>query len=184
MFTSTYTYSHTCANLHDVDTCSLCECPVHTNMYMRYRFLHWHMGEKWAWKERARRWNQRIIESPRLEKTHRITQFNHPPITNRSHKTMSWFCDWKLEIPSSAVKYLEGMYTNFLLYFNKTGSSGSIPQCSSDVLASCLQQHCCPGLILTWQELGVPLKNPLKMLKKGRKMQGKKNNQKTPKTQM
>jgi len=27
----------------------------------------------------------RIIESPRLEKTHRITQSNHPPITNGSH---------------------------------------------------------------------------------------------------
>ena len=26
-----------------------------------------------------------IIESPRLEKTHRITQSNHPPITNGSH---------------------------------------------------------------------------------------------------
>ena len=26
----------------------------------------------------------RIVESPRLEKTHRITQSNHPPITNGS----------------------------------------------------------------------------------------------------
>ena len=28
---------------------------------------------------------RRIIESPRLEKTHRITQSNHPAITNSSH---------------------------------------------------------------------------------------------------
>jgi len=27
----------------------------------------------------------RIIESPRLEKTHRIIQSNHPPITSGSH---------------------------------------------------------------------------------------------------
>jgi len=27
----------------------------------------------------------RITESPRLEKTYRITQSNHPPITNGSH---------------------------------------------------------------------------------------------------
>jgi len=33
--------------------------------------------------------NHRITESPRLEKTHRITQYNHPPITNSSHYTMS-----------------------------------------------------------------------------------------------
>jgi len=27
----------------------------------------------------------RIMELPRLEKTHRITQSNHPPITKSSH---------------------------------------------------------------------------------------------------
>jgi len=33
----------------------------------------------------GRRKNHRIIEPPMLEKTHRITQSNHPPFTNSSH---------------------------------------------------------------------------------------------------
>ena len=46
-----------------------------------------------TWSLDSERWDSqdeevRIIESPRLEKSHRMTQFNHPPITNSSHYTM------------------------------------------------------------------------------------------------
>lgn len=71
-----------------------------------------------------------------------------------------------LEASFRTVQYFEGVFTNFPLYFNKTGNLGGVPQCASGVLASCLQQHCYPEFILMWQELGVPLKKiPLKVLK-------------------
>lgn len=59
----------------------------------------------------------------------------------------------ELETSSSTVQYFEAVFTSFLLYFNKTGNLGGVPQCASDVLASSLQQHCYPGFILMWQEL-------------------------------
>lgn len=75
----------------------------------------------------------------------------------------------ELETSSSTVQYFEGVFTNFLLYFNKTGNLGAVPQCTSDVLALCLRQHCYPEFILMWQELGVPLKNSLKNVQEMKK---------------
>lgn len=82
-----------------------------------------------------------------------------------------------LEASFRTVQYFEGVFTNFPLYFNKTGNLGGVPQWASGVLASCLQLHCYPEFILMWQELGVPLKKiPLKVLKgKKRKINERKN---------
>lgn len=54
----------------------------------------------------------------------------------------------ELETSSSTVQYFEGVLTNPRLYFNKTGNLGGVPQCASDVLASCLEQHCYPEFVV------------------------------------
>ncbi|NXS64950.1 KCNH5 protein, partial [Pandion haliaetus] len=54
----------------------------------------------------------------------------------------------ELETSSSTVQYFKGVFASFLLHFNKMGNLCGVPECASDVLASSLQQHCYPGLIL------------------------------------
>ena len=64
--------------------------------------------------------NHGIIESPRLEKTHRIIQSNHSPITNGSHQTMS------LNTTSKCSLNKEPTYLNF----HTSESCSYISQCS------------------------------------------------------
>jgi len=51
----------------------------------RYSGEEWEEAHKSPASQENQSQNHRIIESPRLEKTHRITQSNCPPITNTSH---------------------------------------------------------------------------------------------------
>jgi len=60
--------------------------------------------------------NHRIIESPRLEKTHRITQSNHPPITNSSHYIfISFIILTSHEVKSWLLRYTTNMIRNLCL---------------------------------------------------------------------
>ena len=61
----------------------------------------------------------RIIESPRLEKTSKIIQFNCPPITNSSHYNQLLFRNWKAAI-RSPQNLLFSRLNSLTLYTKKT----------------------------------------------------------------